>query len=475
MSTAALDFVVPPEPVTGSRQFDETVEPLGGGTPAYPGQTLQFNIPTGQRNAYLDPSKTWLEVTLNNTSTVAGGTASAVQLDGSIHSLIRTYKLFDRPGGTELEAVDHAHHLFHCLNNIKQNQSYAYQVGSVTEGYLPSRKYTTTNWSSRQDGDTQGQYIGRNGFSGNPQCGASQTFAAPILSSVGVLGTKYIPVHALNRPICLQIVLADAVDVLKQCNPGLVANETSDIQADEGGAPYIHFADVPTTIGYNVTNVRLNLTYVQIPDDTQAAITAATGGTYSWAGRTYRSFRNSSAVVATQETQFIPARVSSARHVITLQKPNSAKTAVNARWTSFSSKVDVNYAQYFLGQQPVPKKPMQSVATVAKNLMQCFGAEADSSTRFSVQNFWVNYSSNISSLDNYDTGGTYAIGVDLGGPCGDESKYFMSGANTLSEDLSLVLQRSSVVIFSGGLSVFHYVNHDVLFTIDGSGNFTVRV
>lgn len=472
MATAQLEYSLPPAPVSGARQFEEIVFPKAGGSGTFkPRARVEFDIPTGQRNTYLDPSKTYLEFTLQNLS--SDGTPAAAQLDGSAHSLIQTVRLFDKPSGTEIEVVENANHLHHIINNATQSKERAFQVGSLLEGYLPARKYATTWWQSNGDSDTYGQYFGPSDLpTVNEQSRYIQTMAIPILSTVGLLGDKYIPVHALVRPLQLRLNLAQAEAVFKQCTPTLSTAVTTDIQADLQGAPYANRADVLTSVDYSVTNMQLHLGYVQIPDEAQAAIDAATQKQYSWVTKTYRCFENSTPGLNTRNWWMIPARLTSARHVITVFKPRAALSSLVSNFTSFSPKMYTTSAQYMLGQTPLPQRPMKSVAVIAKNLFTCFGDKMHESGRFSAQNFWVDLANN-DSTNKYGTDGTFAIGVDIGGPCGDETNYLMSGANTNGADLSLMTEHSQAM--GQSTIVMHFVCHDALFKIDDQGNFSVTI
>lgn len=469
MATAKLDYVLPPEPVHAARTFEEVVESKSNRGNWGPDTTVDFDIPTGQKNAYLDPSKTWLEFTLTNKSD-DGAIFSAVQLDGNAYSVFRDITLYDRPGGTVLETVREAPTLYNLIKNATSGLESSSMVGSLTEGYLPSRFYyddaTSAFLPTRADGEYEGQYMERNGYSPvNPQSSYTQTFGIGVMSTVGMLGSKYLPIHALNRKLRLSIRTNEASAVFKQCRPTIPTGVTIDDQAENSSAPYPNVADEPTTFDYTLTDVRLHLTYVQIPDDAQAAVQKATGGVYSWCDTTYQHHRDLFNGLSLSHELMIPAHLSSARHVLTVLRTQALQSTPTNRFTSFFPKNYITWAQYRLGSKPVPRWPMRSVTDVAKHYLACFGAET--ATRINGVNFWVNEGSNNFA----DSGATYCLGVDLGGPCGDEFKYFMGGANTLGEELWLRWEAESIM--SQSTYVDSFICHDALFKIDEYGNFTV--
>lgn len=472
MATAKLDYVLPPEPVHAARTFEEVVEAKSNRGGWGPSDEITFDIPTGQKNAYLDPSKTWLEFTLVNKSQTASSTYSAVQLDGNAYSVFRNISLYDRPGGTVLEAVREAPTLYNLIKNATSGLEPSWMVGSLTEGYLPARfavnDATLYFSATRVDGDYEGQYLERfDAADPNPQSQATQTFGIGVMSTLGLLGSKYLPVHALNRKIRLSLDVNEASAVFKQCRATITSEITDDIQAETGGAPYPNIDDVPAVMNFTINDVRLHLTYVQIPDDAQAAIRAATGNVYSWCDTTYQHHRGIFDGLSLAGEILIPAHLSSARHVLSVLRPVTLQTSVVNRFTSFFPKNYITSAQYRLGTKPIPRWPMKSVAAVAKNYLACLGADDSSVTRVNAVNFWVDEGFNYTT----DTGATYCLGVDLGGPCGDDFNYFMGGANTLGDELWLRWEASSNL--SQTTYVDSFVAHDALFRIDEYGNFTV--
>jgi hypothetical protein len=326
------------------------------------------------------------------------------------------------------------------------------------------------------------------------------------------MGEKYIPVHKLTRPMRLDLTLNEARAVFRRASASITDGTVTDQSNVALGSAYpvtpYPGARAPTTLvpGYTVTDVRLHLGYVQIDDETQAAVTSAAGDAYAWAAQTYRHYRNNTQFLtatlngstsgtaqiprnltsATWYTYTIPAHLSSARAALSVWRESATLKEIYGRYTSAFPRAYTLTAQYKLGQKPVPVRPMQSLAAMARNFYDVFrrydapGPACGSLVTFGQeQSTFVEYdlATALPTTTAADNGGGFCMAVDLGGPCGNDSKTFMGGANTLGEELTLTTSHLHSPSSSAYAPYYldTYVLHDVLYEIDKDGNFTVTI
>lgn len=505
MTTEGFSYALPSGPIGTVRTFEEIVEPSPTSLLYGPGSTVSFDIPCGRKNTFLDPSKTFLAFTLNNTCQVAALTTSAAQLDGSATSVIRRLRLIDKQGGSNLELIDEYASLM-SLRTIANAE-----VGSLSgfrsgpEGFLPYRAQFSAagllTWSSPQNstGVPQGQYFERTttasqvtstanasvSNSAPAYCNAStQTFAIPLLSAIGLLGDKYIPVHKLTRDMRLDLTLNEASAVFKRSSGFIPAASTVSDKYNQTFPnistllPFPNVRDIMEIPGYTMTNVRLHIGYVQVDDDTVALIEKQTGGVYRWAGMSYQFFRNKTNFTTLNNSFNIPARLSSARTVFSIWREIAAQFLTVPAYTASFPRAYTTSFQYQLGSKYLPQRAVAATTLAIRYFLDCFGSYVDRVKRGGGAAVTLITASQDESVFNPttligDNIGTYCMAVDLGGPCGNHLETFMGGAQTLGLDLQLntthlVAPTQSAV----GYYCDSYVQHDVLFEIDADGNFS---
>jgi len=498
MAAPKFSYELPPPPVGTARTFEETVDAGGAaGTGTFaPGQTMYFDIPTGRRNTYLDPSKTWLEIMLRNDCLDDGDDSAAAQLDGSGHALIKNLRLMDRPGGTVLEEIGEANALAHLYVNGTAKPEDLYGYRSAGEGFLSARlgtNYETTSSvtfvsPSVATGGYQGQIfestgvdtgVGDVGYAN----GNTQTLGLPLLSTIGVLGNKYIPVHRLVRPMRMDVELAPASEVFNSTAgsilPGTIVVDGNQeaYGVDSVIAPYPGAGTLVDVANYSVLSAKLHLTYVQLDDSTQKTVDEATNGTYTWATQTYTHFRNQCTLTSTALSMppvYIRGRHSSARAVQTVLRQASARSSTTNLYTSSFPRNHVSTAYYRLGDKPVPQRPMSSLAHFAKAFSEVYASYHPSAARGGTTNL-ITWSKQQPFTADGDNPGSFSIAADLGGPCGNAFDTVMGGAQTLGQDITLHMTLSEPWLADTTFTVDSYVLHDALFTIDDKGNFTVAV
>lgn len=508
MSAAEFTYGPPPPAIGAIRQYEDVVEcsnaanisnALSGVSGIFaPGQVMKFNIPCGQRNTYLDPSKTWLELTVVNVSD------ACVQLDGSAHSFVNRVQLFDRAGGLCVEDVEQAGALNHILLNATADpQDLAGRRSG--EGFLPPRvsiDFGSTAapilWTQPAllQGSYQGNVMETSSVVQTPTSndnvapayanGQVQTFSLPLLTTVGALGDKYVPVNKLTRGLRLDLLLAPAREVFKRPFNGLAsatANVIDQNTQDYGDTPVLlPWPNCRNTVDdrdYLVTSVRLHVGYIQVDDATQAAIEASTGGEYTWAAQTWRFYRNTADFSGESTQTFnIPASLTSARCAISVWRSpfDVSDTAGGVpRYTSAFPRLYTTEAQYQLGTKYVPQRPIRSLAGFVRYFLDCFPGGYMRPGNVPTNMITAAQNESTDGVAAFaDNGGAFHIAADLGGACGNDANTFMAGANTLGE--SLILTTKHLFSPAGAAFLYYldtYIKHDVLFRIDANGNFTV--
>jgi hypothetical protein len=270
-----------------------------------PGTLLSFDIPTNTRSQWLDPTQSFLKFTL--TATLTGGTSSTWGM--LPWDVIRTATLYSSAGSKQIESLDQYSCLFTMLrdlcsdaNNVKASDTLTYNASDT--GVLRSSNFQNS--------------------------GTSYTYVIPISSIVGLASADdvYLPIHALNAPLRIELLLHSADQALQTT----------------GG---------PTAVNYSITNPSINVGLVTISDLAQSQITNMTNSVYNWSSTLWRNYRQVSAANQTVNSIMIPARFSSLRAVLVALRPtasqenrlaSSVADRVRNYLTSWQFKVGSTYA-----------------------------------------------------------------------------------------------------------------------------------
>jgi hypothetical protein len=368
-----------------------TCTPSNSASSYQPASLVSFDIPTGVRSQWLDPSQTYLQFTA--TATLAGGTAptwSALPWD-----FIRTVSLYSSAGSKQIESVDQFSALHTLLRDLSSDTSNAVCSDTIMFNSDPS--------------------VLRSGVYQNSA--TSATFVVPILSLIGLLSADecYLPLHALNAPLRFEILLHSAEQALT-CT----------------GAP--------TGATYSITNPSINVGLVTISDVAQAQITNMTNGVYQWSSTIWRNYRQVHAAQQTVGSIQIPCRFSSLRAVLVAMR--STATQENRLANSVADRIRNHLSswQFRVGSQYANSKPIvcsnSGVAAYMEMKRVMSGLTSESLPTLIERDSWVKDDPTAPADDAVM--GSFCISLEAQ-PFSNIAN-LLSGANTTGQNVWLELQ-----------------------------------
>jgi hypothetical protein len=269
-----------------------------------PGTLVSFDIPTGTRSQYMDPTQTFLKFTV--TATLTGGTAptwSALPWD-----FIRTISLYSSAGSKQIESLDQYSALHTLLRDIGTDVNNA----RCSDQIMYNSSSDVLRSSAFQNSAT------------------SYTYVIPLLSIIGLASSDdcYLPLHALDSPLRWEMLL-----------------HTADHALQTTGAP--------TAVSYSVTNPSINIGLVSISDVAQAQISNMTNNVYQWSSTIWRNYREVSAAQQSVKSIQIPCRFASLRAIFVAMRAaasqenrlaNSVSDRIRNRLASWQFRVGSEYA-----------------------------------------------------------------------------------------------------------------------------------
>jgi hypothetical protein len=158
------------------------------------GDTMIFYLPGGRRNTYLDPTQSYLRLTVANTDE-----AVAISFDSTAYSVINRLDIF------------------HASNLLETIQQYNVLANYITDVHLDatSRYGLSTIYGTESGVNTTPRQGGSIAASGK------HTVALPLLSSVcGVGADKCLPLGMLHDDVRLEFTIASQIE-------GMVAATTA--------------------------------------------------------------------------------------------------------------------------------------------------------------------------------------------------------------------------------------------------------
>lgn len=261
---------------------------------------------------------------------------------------------------------------------------------------------------------------------------ASDYVAVPLLSGVvGVLMDKYLPTGDMTGgDIRLEITLASAAD-------GMVATDAA-------------------AVNWQVTDVNLQLQYVELNSEAARMISAQNAGGYVISSESYANFANTLPSGVSNANVLIPARFSSLKTLFTVFRKQANIGTANAK--SISDRYNPfgngsRSAYYSIGGKNIPSTPIttdtEAFAELAK-ATHSFGA--------------VNSNTLIKYSTYKATDGTFLLGQDLEVQS-HKSRVSEQGINTLSTNTHLITQFTSSL--DDALRVDTFAHYDFVLLIQG--------
>lgn len=381
-------------------QFSLT--PTNSGSTYAAGSTLSFDIPCGQRCTWLDPTATLLRFTVTS---VLGGAAFG-------WDFLQSLSLYSSAGSTLIEQVNEYAALHTLQRDLATDATAVQFCDTITSNATTSRMRTP----------------------GAIAAGGSYTFSIPLISIIGSLsaGQLYLPLHALNAPLRLDLVTAAAVTAM-----GGIATGTPD---------------------YTISAPSLELTFITISDTAHAQISSMTGGQYTWNSSIWRQYRQVHAASQMSDTLMVPARFTSCTALFGIQRESAILT--NKLNYSTADRIRNKLASYQvkIGSQFANAKPIDCSALAVDVLQQLKRVYSNATctgypTLFSAGYFNADTSASTEL-------GSFAIGLELS-PFSQVDK-LLSGTNTVANNIQIDLNYSSAPLAA---TWDVYVQADALFTV----------
>ncbi|KAJ1640857.1 hypothetical protein T492DRAFT_831848 [Pavlovales sp. CCMP2436] len=161
----------------------------GGGAPQTGGSKAEFSIPCSNPGLHLDPSQTVLSFQINNHN------AGPMTLDGGAHAIIQSIDVFF--GSVNISSIDEYGALFAPTQDFTTDLDSLRSSGTVRglADFLPAAVATVAN--------IKDAYYARNGAT--IAAGGSLMVALPLMSVLGTLAMKAIPLSQLQDSIKLEV------------------------------------------------------------------------------------------------------------------------------------------------------------------------------------------------------------------------------------------------------------------------------
>lgn len=416
----------------GARPYTSNIQPQGAQTYAA-NDVMIFNIPCN-RNTVLSPQDTFLKLTMAATN---GATAQPyVRLSkAGVHGFIQRLRVFH--GSTLLEDVDNYGNLLsQLITHQRSADSVAYK-GSVTEGFEESCAVLANGTGAGVTVPTysvnavRGHRIHNPLYSDGTLAGGAttpaRTYAISLVSILGSLGDKYLPLFAMTAaPIRVEIQL--------------VANAL------------IPFVATTAMASFAISNVEIIGSFIELSDQALSVIQQSQmGAPLTMAVNRYANLVSNASLLnaVTNVSAPVPFKYSSVQALLSTirQFPSGAIT-----FDAFGSH-HFNLLEYRwqMGSESIPSKAVGSSAngggdraTMFQYYCSALGAPADLMYNPCVNLLtYETLSIPVASAETANTSvgnlsscaGAFGIGQELTSfPSANQDQMF-SGRNTSTEDI----------------------------------------
>lgn len=292
--------------MVASRSYYTVVSPQSNSTNILPGSTVTHRIPCGRKNTFLDPTQSFMKISVKNND------ADASLFDGSAYSLLNRLDCY------------HAGNLVDQILNYNRVANYLLN-NTLT---VSQRANLSATMGFAADGSKTGYSLAQNDV---------YTACLPILGALFMGADKLIPTGLLADDIELQWQLETMANAFY--NAGAAA---------------------PTD--YSISCFELHLAYVEISDAAMSQVMSTMGQQTYIHANTYRvAPLTLDSSVAGAVTTLVPARYSSLKSLHFVPSPASYQV-YNAYSIGGSVNPNIATAQVRVGQVTVPNKPLQFIS-----------------------------------------------------------------------------------------------------------------
>ena len=422
----------------GARPYTSNIQPQGAQTYAM-NDVMIFNIPCN-RNTVLSPHDTYLKFNLGLVNGAAANTWSRMSKAGA-HGFIQRIRLFH--GSNLLEDIDNYGNLVAQLCTHQRSADNISYKGSVVEGFEEScavsigtvyninalrgaRLTNPTYTAAGGAADTAAGAVAS--FGATAALGPTyRTFCIPLVSILGSLGDKYIPLFAMtSSPLRLELQLVSSVQI-----------------------PVV---SLTAWASFSLSNVEIIGSFIELSDQALSVIQQSQMGApltmavNRWANLVYNATLNTA---TTNVSCPVPFKYSSVQAIINTIRQYASGTTTFDAYGSNNFRMNEYWFQF--GSESLPTKHPGSSST----------GGADHQTMFNYycsalgSPYDLNYNP-IVSLYTYDTqalpvattelanaatnnitsiSGAFGVGQELVSfPSANQDQMF-SGRNTSTEDI----------------------------------------
>lgn len=330
----------------GARPYTSNIQPQGAQTYAA-NDVMIFNIPCN-RNTVLSPHDTYLKFSMTGTN---GATAQDwVRLSkAGAHGFIQRLRLFH--GSTLLEDVDNYGNLVAQLCTHQRSADNLSYKGAVVEGFEESCAVLITGSGA---GASATPIYSQNALRGmrisNPTYGAagglagaavtpSRTFCIPLVSILGTLGDKYLPLFAMTAaPLRLELQLVNSA--------------------------LVPFVAISAMASFALSNVEVIGSFIELSDQALGVIQQSQMGApltlavSRYSNLVYNATLNNA---TTNVSCPVPFKYSSVQAIINTIRQHSAGAITFDAYGSFNYNINEYWFQF--GSESLPTKHPGSSAT----------------------------------------------------------------------------------------------------------------
>ncbi|KAJ1637200.1 hypothetical protein T492DRAFT_834704 [Pavlovales sp. CCMP2436] len=246
-------------------------------------------------------------------------------LNGGAHAIVQSIDVFF--GSVHISSIDEYGALFALTQDFTTDLDSLRSSGTVrgVADFLPTAVATVAN--------IKDAYYARNGATSS--AGGSLIVALPLMSVLGTLAMKAIPLSQLQDSIKLEVKWAT------QNNWGTFVDAAS------------------STIGCTVSDIKLHISQVRLDGSVEQAMMNSLGGIVHCPTLDYQHFRSTMAPNAGFISMQIPIRVSSARNVFIVLRESAITNAFSRKMISQRTKAGVINYRFRIGATVIPTDSYQ--------------------------------------------------------------------------------------------------------------------
>ena len=395
-----------------ARNFTTHIQPQNGQGDYSGGQTIIVNIPTAQ-NLVMAGSESVLKFNLTVKNGAAANAFARLDKAGA-HGVIQRLRLYH--GSQLLEDLDNYGNIVGHLMSLQQSSDAAHGKMSILAGLSEeySQSATTATVYPIVAGERLTPYGADLAISANTPV---RTYCINLLSIVGSLSDKYIPLFAMtSSPLRLELQLA-STPAKFMCSELALAS-------------------------YTVNNVEFIAQFMELGGEAMNIINASVpDGKIEWVVPAWRNYVTN-ATLGTSATQVsipVPAKFNSLKALFMTLREN-AEGALTY-FPMASCHYDLSTYTLRLGSKVVPSKAPETVPEFFLEAVKAIGSVSDinhepniSLGDYHVDNPIANTETEL-VISNTATCGSFIVGMDLETYSNSDKDAIFSGYNTSNDDI----------------------------------------